>query len=303
MLGLLKSKYGIRCPRDTIMKKLKELDPEATEQRKSRVLKRREYISRGPNDTWHADGYDKLKPYGLPIHGAIDGFSRKILWLKVCKSNNNPVIPASFYLKTVEEQNLCPRKFRTDAGTENVIAAALHCTIHGDINAHRFGSSITNQRIENWWSSLRRRYSGWVIDFFKKKVDYGTFITGCQIHKEVSWFAFSRLLQKDLDIIVKDWNTHYIRKSRAVVSGIPNVLYNLPQSYGFQKNGIPITQNDLIAIEGVDRITNDALVANSSNSESENYFKYVVVSKNLTWPPNTWEEGELIFDTLISLCI
>lgn len=112
MQGLLKSKYAIRCPRDTIMKKLKELDPEATEQRKSRVLKRREYISQGPNDTWHADGYDKLKPYGLNIHGAIDGFSRKVLWLQVCKSNNNPVIPASFYLKTIKELNLCPRSFR-----------------------------------------------------------------------------------------------------------------------------------------------------------------------------------------------
>ena len=22
---------------------------------------------------WHIDGYDKLKPYGFPIHGCIDG--------------------------------------------------------------------------------------------------------------------------------------------------------------------------------------------------------------------------------------
>lgn len=25
-------------------------------------------------------GYDKLKPYGFPIHGAIDGYSGKILF-------------------------------------------------------------------------------------------------------------------------------------------------------------------------------------------------------------------------------
>ena len=24
---------------------------------------------------WHSDGYDKLKPYGLPIHGCIDGYN------------------------------------------------------------------------------------------------------------------------------------------------------------------------------------------------------------------------------------
>ena len=29
----------------------------------------------GPNWVWHLnlDGYDKLKPYGFPIHGCIDG--------------------------------------------------------------------------------------------------------------------------------------------------------------------------------------------------------------------------------------
>ena len=34
----------------------------------------------------HVDGYDRLKPYGFPIHSAIDGFSRRILWLHVTRS-------------------------------------------------------------------------------------------------------------------------------------------------------------------------------------------------------------------------
>ena len=29
------------------------------------------------------DGNDKLKPYGISIHGCIDGYSRKVLWLQV----------------------------------------------------------------------------------------------------------------------------------------------------------------------------------------------------------------------------
>ena len=33
---------------------------------------------------WHIDGWDKLKPYGFAVHGAMDGYSRKLLWLKVC---------------------------------------------------------------------------------------------------------------------------------------------------------------------------------------------------------------------------
>ena len=28
-----------------------------------------------PNFLWHCDGYDKLKPFGIAIHGCIDGYS------------------------------------------------------------------------------------------------------------------------------------------------------------------------------------------------------------------------------------
>ena len=44
---------------------------------------RRIYCSNGPNDVWHCDGYDKIKQYGFPIHGGVDGFSRKILWFYI----------------------------------------------------------------------------------------------------------------------------------------------------------------------------------------------------------------------------
>eukprot|EP00111_Clytia_hemisphaerica_P004806 TCONS_00013816-protein len=94
MWNKLRTSYSLTVPRDTVMRILKDVDPDGTEERRKRRLIRRVYRSQGPNWAWHIDGYDKLKPYGLPIHGCIDGFSRKILWLKVCKSNNNPVIPA-----------------------------------------------------------------------------------------------------------------------------------------------------------------------------------------------------------------
>ena len=28
----------------------------------------------GPNFIWHVDSYDKLKPFGFPINGCIDGY-------------------------------------------------------------------------------------------------------------------------------------------------------------------------------------------------------------------------------------
>ena len=73
----LHSKHGINVPRSVVQNILRELDPEGTELRKARRLKRREYSNPGPNYCWHSDGYDKLKPYGFPIHACIDGFGRR----------------------------------------------------------------------------------------------------------------------------------------------------------------------------------------------------------------------------------
>ena len=54
---------------------------------------------------WHVDGNDKLKKFGFCIHGCIDGYSRKLLWLKVSSTNNNPKVVVKYFLDTVAEQN------------------------------------------------------------------------------------------------------------------------------------------------------------------------------------------------------
>ena len=75
---------------------MKELDPIGSEARKSRRLKRRQHTSPGPNNCWHVDGYVKLKPYGFPIHSAIDGYSHCLTWLRVGRRNKNHVVIAKY---------------------------------------------------------------------------------------------------------------------------------------------------------------------------------------------------------------
>ena len=58
--------------------------------RKAKHLKLKTYVSDGPNQCWHIDGYNKLKSYGFPIHGCVDGWSREVLWPNVARSNNKP---------------------------------------------------------------------------------------------------------------------------------------------------------------------------------------------------------------------
>lgn len=75
--------YGLRATQQTVAKALKLIDPEGVAIRTARKFRRRKYKVPGPNHIWHIDGYDKLTPYGFPIHGAIDGYSRNVIWLKV----------------------------------------------------------------------------------------------------------------------------------------------------------------------------------------------------------------------------
>ena len=82
---------------------IKELDPEAVILREWQRLCRHKYSTVGPGFTWHVDGYDKLKYYAFSIHWSIDGFSRKILWLRLGASNKDANATAKLYFDMVSE--------------------------------------------------------------------------------------------------------------------------------------------------------------------------------------------------------
>ena len=223
----LKTNYDIIVQRDIVMNVLKEIDPEGTNMRKARRLRRRKYVSEGPNYYWHADGYDKLKPYGFPIHV---GYSRRILWLKVTKSNLHAKVPAACYVDTMKELGFCPKLLKTDCGTENVLMAAIQSRLQAPVHAHRYSSSVTNIRIEHWWSHNRKGYTGWLINFFKDMVANGEFNLGSTLHMELAWYTFSPLLQYELNQVKLQWNTHYFRRTRHdTIPGRPDELSFLPE--------------------------------------------------------------------------
>ena len=62
------------------------------------------------------------------MHGCVDGFSRRLLWLEVGPINKNPEVIAKFYLDTVKQLGGVPRKIRSDDGTENSVIEALSLT-------------------------------------------------------------------------------------------------------------------------------------------------------------------------------
>ena len=67
--------------KEDVRKALKSVDPDGVNKRKSKTIVRREYLSSRPGSIYHIDGNDKLKSWGFCIHGCVNGFSRKLLWL------------------------------------------------------------------------------------------------------------------------------------------------------------------------------------------------------------------------------
>ncbi|XP_033758499.1 uncharacterized protein LOC117340828 isoform X2 [Pecten maximus] len=188
--------------------------------------------------------YDKLKPYGFPIHGCIDGFSRKILWLKVGPTNNDPEVVAFNFAQCVDELKGCPMVLQADPGTENGIMGSLQCLFRhtsndsfSGIHSYRVVRSIFNQRIEAWWSVMRRQQCEWWISFFKDLVEFGGLHKGTINEMHCIRYCFMPLLQMDLDHLIDRWNNHYISHSRqaACPGGRPAVLYRLPEASGFQE--------------------------------------------------------------------
>lgn len=191
---------------------------------------------------------------------------------------------------------------RTDCGTENGIIAATQCYFRSAGNdafagykSHVYGSSHANQRIEGWWSFLRRNRTSWWIDYFKDMVTSTLLNVGNEFHMESLWFCYAHIIQADLDNVVEHWNSHYIRQSRHdTVSGIPDILYSLPEYYGKTDCLFPVSNAQVEAME-----TNSQLDEQEENLYQE-YFETVLTEMELEVPSNE-EDALNLFQILINL--
>ncbi|CAC5369846.1 unnamed protein product [Mytilus coruscus] len=78
MWSLLNSQCNLTVTQETVRLCLRAIDSVGVESRRRHRLNKRSYFNSGPNYLIHIDGYDKLKSYGIAIHGDIDGYSRRI---------------------------------------------------------------------------------------------------------------------------------------------------------------------------------------------------------------------------------
>lgn len=250
--------HGLVIDRETVRRAIKRLDPEGVEMRTKRRFRRR-YAALGPNFIWHLDGYDKLKPYWFCIHGAIDGYSRRILWPEVGPTNNDPMITAQYFIDCVQQLRGLPRVVRGDCGTENIHIAAVQRFMRrngGDNMAGEksflYGKSVANQRIEAWWSFLRKSNTDCWIRFFKDFSDLGHFDNRNIIHVECLRFCFMGLIEEELYKVAQNWNLHKIRPCNAETPpGRPDTLFFPPGEAGATDYKKDADENDLEVAENL----------------------------------------------------
>ena len=273
---------GFYVPPYTIQTLLRDINPEGTESRRRQRLRRRVYSNPGPNYAWHIDGHNKLKPFGFSVHGAIDGYSRKVLWLKVLRSNNSPSVIGGIYLDCVKEMEGCPTTLVTDLGTENVLVAAMQTFFRQGIDGHQYVRSPRNQRIESWWSFFTKTKGNWWKHFFLHLETEGVIDMTSAIDKECLWFCFSKIIQKDFDVLTDHWNSHRIRKSRfETIPGRPNVLCYLPDlSGGATDLKLHVSDQQVYAVLGYVSPDNNVL------NEYQEYFASVIRRLQLDNPSN-----------------
>lgn len=238
--------------------------------------------------------------------GNIDGYcSRRILWLEVSSSNNDPTIVAKYYVDYARHVSGTARVVRGDKGTENTNIATIQRyfrylqddSFSGD-NSFMYGKSTSNQRIESRWSQLRRSCADWWIRYFKDLQYRGLFCNEDIIQVECLKFCFMPVLQNELHEVAKLWNTHVIRPSHNEdsPSGRPDTLYFIPEATG--------TVNYLVNVENADiELVNELSCHERSNclSEFEELALIVMEERGLLFPDNHTDAENLYLELVRDL--
>lgn len=291
-------RHGVIVDKETVRELLKILDPEGVNARSRHRLQRRQYKTEGPNHVWHIDGYDKLKPFGFCIHGSIDGYSRRVMWLDVGPSNNDPRIIAQYYTECVQQIGGTARVIRGDCGTENVNVAALQRFFNNDEQSFVYGKSCYNQRIEAFWGMLRRGCVDWWISFFKDLRDSGLFCDADDIQVERLKFCFTSMLREELYEFAMEWNLHRIRNSATAESpgGQPDVLYFLSSMTDDVRDLItPVSEED---IEIAQQRCCVQVPEHGCSEEFVELASIIMLENHLDMPSNP-EDGVILYSTIL----
>ena len=235
--GFLRSNNVI-VTREHVRNVVRTLDPEGTEMRKRKTIRRRVYQSNGIHHVWHMDGWHKLIKYGLVIHAAVDGGSRYVVFSH-CSSNNQANTVLRWFLGGCEELEVIPGSIRSDKGGENVqVYRFMMMVYNDDSSCFKASSSCHNQPIERNWRDMRNSTMQPYKDFFLLLESLGMDVDNV-IHMFCLHYLFVPRINESLQEFRSSWNNHGISTER--YKSPLSILYTESASNG----GVPWVPEDV----------------------------------------------------------
>ena len=226
------SKHEHFCDPTKSNQSLLRVSPQYVHHRHSSTTSRRVYNVPSPNYLWHIDGLHCLIRWKIVIHGGIDGFSRRIVYLHA--SCNNRAETVLHLFRSAVRMFGWPLRVRSDKGGENVeVSRAIILARGTGRKSFITGSSVHNQRIERLWRDTFRCVCHSYYAVFYNMEECGLLDPDSDEDVFALQFVFIPRINSQLHQFVDTWNRHSIRTengltplqlwSRGILSATPQI--------------------------------------------------------------------------------
>ena len=185
---------GVIVQHRRLRESIARTDPIRRYVRWHQVVTRRTYSVQRSNSLWHIDGHHSLIRWRMVVHGAIDGYSRMIVYLQ-CATNNRSLTVYRLFKQATEQYGI-PSRVRSDGGS------------------HIAGSSVHNQRIERLWRDVYRCVCSIYHELFYSMEATGILDPVCEVGLFVLHCIFLPQINKALTEFTGAWNLHPVRTAR-----------------------------------------------------------------------------------------
>lgn len=218
---------GYRVQQHRIRQSLRRVDPHGCTLRQLQA--RRVYRVPGPRSLYHIDGNHKLIRWRFVIHGCIDGYSRRIIYLK-CSNNNCSSTVLDGFIDGVRRLGL-PRRVRADKGGENVQVASfmLQHPLRGPgTGCFITGHSVHNQRVERLWRDLFCQCTVLFYHLFYYMEELEILDADNEAHLFCLHYVYLARINQALSSFTQAWNNHCLSSEGNLsplqlwISGLPS---------------------------------------------------------------------------------